>query len=138
MGSYGWKLLLNPTNVEEARRAVKAGAVAGYAFSALYVLGTVSAYLTGEIETAVGCAIVTVVIVALTYRYQTRPSTLIPLLLGAWFLVEIAGKIATSMAGGPRFHLGWLLLYAAMIAGFFSGFRGAAFLRAEKTRDDAR
>jgi hypothetical protein len=114
------------TDLASAKVAAQAGAVGGFVFAGMYVLGMLLQY--GSVkshfrEEAIYFVLINVALVALivflAWRVKTRHSVISALLLLLWFTAESLVKVM-----GGAVHLGWVFFYLIVAATLLRGVLG--------------
>lgn len=128
------QLLPDIDGPDDARRATRNGARAGYGMAALTLVGMAFTYSTGTHLTQeavesmtgaiVGIAAEGLLFAVLAYRLQAKNGWLAGTILVAVALVELAMKIAAGAT-----NVGWTIFHLALVAYVVNGVRGALYLR---------
>jgi hypothetical protein len=113
------------TDLASAKAAAQGGAVGGFVFAGMYVVGMLMRFgsVTHSQEEAIIFVsinvVLTALIVFLAWRVRTRHGVISALLLLLWFTAECAVKVM-----GGAVHLGWVFFYLMVVGTLLRGVLG--------------
>jgi hypothetical protein len=127
----------------ESLSAAKSGAVVGGFLILSYLVQIASVYWGGKdtfgnvgLPTLISDILGVVSAAFLTWRILVRQPLWASIVVGAWFALELAMKIAAIASGMQRTNVGYVFMFAAMTAAAVLSVRGSWKLRALRRSAD--